>query len=327
MQISIVRQTPAASILLMLLLVAGAFLRFALAPYEDELIGGATALPGALVDSFQSGHPVWARILSAIILAANGVTLGKMTTALSLYPTRSTISIPLYAIVACGLFIATNSLSVALAAYFATQMLRYLCGGYVHGTDLNYAFYAALCAGTAPLFYAPDILLVVLLPIAVLMFGFSWREVVVAVVGLLLPLATTCYIGWLCGEALLAPAIGLFDAVATSADYTPWGSESVVALAMMGLLLFGALCGIATFFGDKRSVGVRPRTILAFHIVLLITACAAFALPSATTGLFTTLALPISVLFPVMLLRVRNEVSNLMVLLLVVLMIVHFFIA
>ncbi len=327
MQLSLTRQTPAASILLMLLLVAAAFTRFAIAPYGDELIAGGAALPGVWVDAFQSKYPAWGVVFSALMVAAVATSLGRITSALGLYHVRTTISIPLYAVVACGIFIASDSLAVALSAYFAGQMLRYLYGGYVRGTDLNCAFYAGLCAALAPLFYAPTLPFVVLIPIAIVMFGLSMREIVVMLVGLILPIATICYVSWLCGADFAAPAVGLFEATLSPNGYTPWGSESVVALTMMGLLLFLVVCGIAAFVGDTRSVAMRPRTILVFNIIVFIVACTSFMLPSATTGLMMLVALPMAVLMPVALLRLRDGVSNLIVTVLILLMIIHFFIA
>lgn len=327
MQVSLSRQTPAASIFLMLLLVTAAFVRFAVAPYSDELIVGGAALPGLWVDAFQSRFPVWGTLISAVIVAVISITLGRLTSAFGLYQARTTISIPLYVVVACGIFIASDSLAVTLSAYFAMLMVRYLCGGYVRGTDLNYAFYAGICAALAPMFYAPAVSLVLLLPVAILMFGLSWREIVVMIAGLAIPLVVICYGNWFCGGTFSAPAIDLYDAVIRSNDYTLWGSESVVALAMMGFSLFVVFCGILSFAGDKRSVGVRPRTILAFHIVTFVVACATFALPSATAGVLMLVALPASVLMPEVLVRLRDGMSNLIIIFLVLLMILHIFIA
>ena len=327
MQVSIIRQTPAASILLTLLLVAATFTRFALAPYGDELFSAGVATLGAWVDAFQSAYPVWGWILSALIVVICSVSVGKMTSALSLYQPRTTISIPLYAIIACGIFIATDSLAVAVASFCSVQMMRYLCGGYVRGTDLNYAFYAGLCAGAAALFYAPMVSFALLLPVAIMMFGFSWREVVVMVVGSLLPLAATCYVGWLWGGEFWAPAVALCDVITASSGYIPWASESVVALTMMGLVIFGALCGIVTLFSDKRSVAMRPRVIVTFHVVALVVALASFALPSATTGLFMMVALPAAVLIPIGLIHAKDLLSNLLVVTLFLLAILHLFLA
>lgn len=326
MQISIIRQTPAVSILLMLLLVAAAFTRVAMAPYGDELIAGEIPNIGAWVDSFQSAYPIWGWILSAVVMIMNGVAIGKLTTALGLYHIRTTVSIPLYAIISCGIFIASDSLVVALATYFTVQMFRYLCGGYVRGTDFNYAFYAGLCAGLAPLLYAPTTLLVILLPIAILMFGFSWREVVVMTIGLIFPLGATSYIDWLMGGEFSATAIGLLNALVYPCDYTPWASESVVALTMMGLAAFATICSIAAFVGEKRSVSVRPRTIITFCIILLIVAGSLFLLPSATAGLFAIVAIPISILIPIFLMRLSDDASSLVILALILLVILHCFI-
>ena len=327
MQLSIIRQTPAVSILLTLLLVSVAFVRFALAPYGDELVAGQIVVPGAWVDGFQSSYPVWGWILSAVLFLMNAIAIGKVTTSLNLYPARTTISIPLFIITACGIFISADSLSVGAAIYCTIQMLRHFGTCYIKGTHLKFALFAGLYAGLAPLFYAPTVAFVVLLPLAIVLFGFSWREIIVMITGLLLPLATTSYIDWLLGGEFLNTSTALWSAITTPTGYTPWASESVVALTMMGLMLFIALCGITTFVGEKRSVAVRPRTIFLFLIVTLLVACAAFALPSATAGLYAMVAIPISTLAPLMLLKLRDEISNLVILILVILLILHSFVA
>lgn len=311
----------------MLLIVATTFIRFALAPYGDELISSGMATLGAKVDAFQSAYPVWGWILSALVVLINSVSVGKMATALNLYQPRTTISIPLFVMIATGIFIATDSLAVSLASLFSVQMMRYLCGGYVRGTDLNYAFYAGLCAGVAALFYAPISTFIILLPIAIMMFGFSWREVVVMTVGVVFPLMATCYLGWLVGSEFWTPATTLLEALTTRSGYTPWESDSVVALTMIGLVLFGVICGIVALFGDKRSVAMRPRTIIAFNVVALAVALITFALPSATVGIFTMVALPAAILIPVGLIHARDFVSNLLVITLLLLTLLHLFVA
>ena len=327
MQLSIVRQTPVASILLMLLLVSVAFVRFATAPYGDELVVGGLATFGEWVDSFQSASPIWGWVLSAVVVMLSSVMVGRMATSFGLYRTRTTISIPLYAVVACGIFISTNSLATALAAYSVVLLMRYLCGGSMRGADLNFAFYAGVCAGVATMLYAPSVLFVLLLPVAIVMFGLAWREVVVMFAGLLLPVAANCYIGWLCGADFLAPVEVLFESIALSSGYLPWRSESVVALLMMGLLSFAVVCGVATFVGDTRSVAIRPRTIFVFNIVALALAIAAFAMPSATVGVYMLVAAPAALLIPFLLLHLRDRVADLIIILFLILMVVHFFIA
>ena len=327
MQVSIIRQTPAASILLTLLIVVATFVRFALAPYGDELISSGVATLGAKVDAFQSTYPVWGWIFSAVIVLLNSFSVGRTASALVLCQPRTTRSIPPSAFVACGIFLATDSLAVSLASLFSVQMMRYLCGGYVRGTYLNYAFYAGLCAGVAALFYAPMLTFIALLPVAIMMFGFSWREVVVMVVGAIFPLTATCYLNWLWGGEFLAPATTLLDALATNSGYSPWGSDSVVALAEIGLILFAVICGIVALFGDKRSVAMRPRTIIMFNLLVLVVALATFALPSATVGVFMMVALPAAILIPVGLIHARDIFSNLLITTLLLLTILHLFVA
>ena len=119
---------------------------------------------------------------------------------------------------------------------------------------------------------------------------------------------------------------GQMDVYRTASGYTLGGSDSVVALAAVGVYSFVMLCSAAMFLADKHSVGVKPRGILMFNIVSFVLACAAFLLPSATVGLFAFAALPAAVIMPIMFLRMRETLSLALYSLIVLVFFLHLFV-
>lgn len=327
MRYSVVRQTPLSSLLTLVIVATVAFVRFARAPFGDEMLVGAEApILGTLVDSWQSAHPIAAIVLSAILAVFTGVVVGRMTILFSLYPMHCFFSIPLYGFVACGVFISTTSLSVALGAYLAALALRYLSGAYVRGMDMSKLMYAGVCVGLVPMLYAPAVYVLPLTVIAVMMFGFSLREILVLFAGILLGPLAICYLTWVLGGEFVAPVDMFVDALTCQSGYTLGGSDSVVALAAVGIYSFVMLCSAAMFLADKHSVGVKPRGILMFNIVSFVLACAAFLLPSATVGLFAFAALPAAVIMPIMFLRMRETLSLALYSLIVLVFFLHLFV-
>lgn len=327
MRYSVVRQTPVSALVTLVTVVAVAFVRFANAPFGDEmLLSPAAPVLGAYVDAWQSAHPVWGIVLSALLTVLTGVVVGRMTILFSLYPTHCFFSIPLYGFVACGIFIAADTLAVAVAAYLAALGVRYVCGAYVRGMDLSKLLYAGVCIGLVPLFYVPASFVAVMALAAIAMFGFSLREIVVLLFGLLLGPAVVCYVTWFAGGDFTAPLVSLWEALAADSGYSLLGSDSVVALAAAGLLAFVMVCSTAMFLADKHSVGVKPRGILVYNMAAFIAACASFLLPSASVGLFAFAAIPAAIIMPIMFMRVHESLSLALYISMVLVFFLHLFV-
>lgn len=327
MRYSVVRQTPLSALITLVVVVAVAFVRFAYAPFDDEMLLSPSApVLGAYVDAWQSAHPVWGIVLSALLTLFTGVVVGRMAILFSLYPTHCFFSIPLYGFVACGIFIAADSLAVAIAAYLAALGLRYLCGAYVRVMDLSKLLYAGICVGLVPFFHAQASFVVVMAVAAIAMFGFSLREVVVLLFGMLFVPATICYVTWFAGGDFTAPLVSLWEALVGDSGYSLLGSDSVVALAIAGLLAFVIVCSTVMFLADKHSVGVKSRGILIYDMLGFVAVCASFLLPSASVGLFAFAAIPAAIIMPVMFLRVHESVSLAIYISIILVFFLHLFV-
>ncbi|MBP3482742.1 MAG: hypothetical protein J6K28_05040 [Alistipes sp.] len=323
---SVVRQTPVATLLTLIAVTAAAFTRFSLGLFDDECIGGTAAPLAVFVDAWQASHRELGTVFSAILTVFTGMIVGRMGAKFGIYSTHCIFSVALYGFAACGIFISENSLSAAIAAMFAAAAMRHLCGGYLRGQNLTAMLYAGLYTGIVPMFCAAGVIYVITTSIAVFMFALSVREIITLFAGIAFIPLTVCYVTWMLGGDFLAPLHGLLDALIVPSGYTVWGSDSFAALVMVGLLSFVLFCSVALFFGNRYAVATKSRRILIYIIITCILSVCMLLLPSATVATFTLIAVPASLIMPVMFLKIDDAAALLLYLIIVAAFVLHLFV-
>jgi len=326
MNYSVVRQAPVTALLTLAAVTAVAFVRFSLSPFNDEFITGAPAPLAIFVDRWQAAHPSWGIALSALIAILTGMTVGLMGAKFGLYPTQCIFSVPLYGLAACGIFISENSLSAAIASFFAASALRHLCGGYFRGQNLTAMLYAGLCTGAIPMFCGAGTIYVPATVIAMYLFALSVREIIVLSGGILFVPLTVCYVSWAFGGDFLAPLQRLADALIVPSGYTVWGSDAVAALVMIGTFAFAVFCSIALFPSNKYSIATKSRSILVYIIILCILSCAIFLLPSVDVAFFALAAIPAALVMPMIFLKAGDSAALMLYILIISAFAAHLFI-
>lgn len=163
------------------------------APETMPLLGGALA-------RFQAAYPVWARLAAGFMILFTGMCTGRIAIRYNLYGVSTCLPIPLYAVVACGIVSGGNYLTAFAASMLLALAAKNYCRSYCNGYGFDAIFRASLYLGLLPLVYAPATPLVLILPLAILLFRRTFREVVAAAAGLILPVLTACYVSWGAGE-------------------------------------------------------------------------------------------------------------------------------
>lgn len=192
----------------------------ALAGHAAETVGtgrnaaGALAVssPGELLAQFQEAHPVWARWIAGLLMLFTGMSVGRLTVRYNLYSVGTCLAIPLYGAIACGLAVGSDYLTAFAASALLALATKNFCRSYCNGFGFDAIFRASLYIGLLPLVATAAAPLLVLLPLAVMLFRRTLREVTVAVAGLLLPVLTLCYVNWGAGGGFLAPVAELGSA-------------------------------------------------------------------------------------------------------------------
>lgn len=149
--------------------------------------------------------------------------------------------------------------------------------------------------------------LLVLLPLAVMLFRRTLREVTVAVAGLLLPVLTLCYVNWGAGGGFLAPVAELGSAFVAGMPLSLFLSTPVQSLVLLGAVFILDLMALLFFLSDIHALGTKPRLIFIFNISVLLLTAAVLCGPAATPGTVALAAVPSAVLLPFMFVRIHRQ--------------------
>ena len=288
----------------------------ALAGHAAETVGtgrnaaGALAVssPGELLAQFQEAHPVWARWIAGLLMLFTGMSVGRLTVRYNLYSVGTCLAIPLYGAIACGLAVGGDYLTAFAASALLALATKNFCRSYCNGFGFDAIFRASLYIGLLPLVATAAAPLLVLLPLAVMLFRRKLREVTVAVAGLLLVL-TLCYVNWGAGGGFLAPVAELGSAFVAGMPLSLFLSTPVQSLVLLGAVFILALMALLFFLSDIHALGTKPRLIFIFNISVLLLTAAVLCGPAATPGTVALAAVPSAVLLPFMFVRIHRAIA------------------
>ena len=254
-------------------------------PVSDTSGAVRDALPllGGQLARFQAAYPVWSKFAAGFI--------------------------PLYAIVACGIATGGNYLAGFAASMLLALATKNYCRAFCNGYGFDAIFRASLYLGLMPLVYAPGLPMLLLLPLAVLLFRRTLREVAVATAGLLLPVFTACYVSWGTGAEFTAPLIKLGQSAIEGMPLHLFLDIPLPALVMEGGIVLLDLTALFFFLADIYAAGTKPRFILFYNIGILILPLAVLCSPAATPEAFALLAVPSAILIPVFFVRIHRGIA------------------
>ena len=212
------------------------------APETMPLLGGA-------LTRFQAAYPVWARLAAGFMILFTGMCTGRIAIRYNLYGVSTCLPIPLYAVVACGIFSGGNYLTAFAASMLLALAAKNYCRSYCNGYGFDAIFRASLYLGLLPLVYAPATPLVLILPLAILLFKRTFREAVVAAAGLILPLLTACYVSWGMGDEFTAPVMTLADALVSGVPLWIFKGLPLPSLVMLCVIAALALTAVDVLRG------------------------------------------------------------------------------
>lgn len=277
----------------------------------------ASTLLGGLLVRFQMLWPGWARFFAGAALLIAGLQLGRLPIRYSLYTFRTCIGMPLFGVAVGIVALSPAYLAECIAALLFALASKHFCASFrTNGYGFGGSFRAAFCLGLLPLVVPGCEVLWLLIPVAMLLFRRTLRELVVAMAGLILPLLAACYLSWAAGRDISAPLIQLAEAYAR-----PFGPLLLATLPLHALvppawLLLLAILSAWSYAADFYVVSTKPRFILLFHVVMLGFCLALFLLPCGTATAAALFAIPAAILLPQLLLRIHGAVASLIYLLL-----------
>lgn len=322
MKFDIARQPLVPAILTLMVLAASAMYWVDLPPAAAETrssTDGLTILmPGALFADFQSDYPVWSRLIAGFLIFFTGMCTARVAIRFNLYSVSTCISVPLYAIIACGLGTGDDYLASFFASALLALSVKNFCLSYSNGYKFDPIFRASLYLGALIILYIQALPLLLLLPFTVLLFRRTLRETIVALTGLLLPLLLLCYANWGAGGIFTAPLVQLGRDFITGVPLHLFISLPISTLALLGAIFLLTLFAVIFFLTHIYSAGSKPRFIILYNIGVLLLTLPLGCGPAATTGSFALLAIPAAILLPVFFVRIRRSIGLVIYLLLLV---------
>ena len=268
----------------------------------------AIRFPGEWLADFEANHPGGARWIGGLLILFAGLCIGRLTARNNLYSVGTCLAIPLYGILLCGIGDGAFLSSCAAPALLALATKNY-ARSFRNGFGFDAIFRASLYLGLLPLVATAAAPLLILLPLAVMLFRRTLREVAVAVAGLLLPALTLCYVNWAAGGEFLAQVAEPGSAFIAGTPLSLFLSTPVQNLVLPGAVFLLDLTALLFFLSDIYALGTKPRLIFIFNISALLLTAAALCGPAATPATVALAAVPSAVLLPFMFVRIHRAIA------------------
>lgn len=251
MKPDIIRQPLLLAIASLLVVIAAAMTTgTVISPAPETVI--STPL-GDLIGLFQERFPRCSRIFCGSLLLLTGILCGRLAVRYGLYPVSSTLTIPLYGLVACGILLGREYLTESVTAFILLLSTQSFFACFRNGYAIGAVFRASFFLGLLPLLYAPLLPLPLLILAAAFCFRRTLREVFVSLCGVILPFLAVCYVAWGQGANPVDIPVGLWHSFVSDSGYRIFANTPPLVPAILGIVL---LSYSAPYFSDS-SVSVR----------------------------------------------------------------------
>lgn len=254
---------------------------------------------GKAINSWLDTSPYIDAAASIIFIYMTALVITRTISRNLVFPARTYVFIILYAIIGYGFFIRTQTLPITISAYLIAKGSEYLAASFRRSVSFSEMFRSGFVFGLAPLFYAPSVVYILLLFIAMPLYMRSVREAAVALAGLLLPILTYSYIMWGAGDPFMQPLVTLWETITDNGGGIPLfdlhSSAGILRASAATMAIIAIVLSLGSFAVTSHSMRTRAFRVYGFFVFFLIIAVIAIFLPGASTGDLPLIAIPTSV--------------------------------
>jgi hypothetical protein len=266
--------------------------------------------------------------MAMLLTLCCGMVEGKMLPRSGLSSNYCTLSIPLYGLLSCGLVVAPDTLATAAASLCFAVALYLLIRSLHYAGEKDSVFFASLLLGTMVLLSPPTVVLVAVIPMAILILALSLRQALLMIVGYLLPLFVASYVVWYGGSDFWTFGQSLVSAIATpqmaEIDGLPYLSFAMLAV-VAATLIWGTV--YAFIRPDKIFLLARVRHSLYFFVWAMLLSLSMLFIPACDLSICAIVAVPLAILLSAAFNLLPNNYSTIAYWLLLILFVVHLFVA
>lgn len=270
----------------------------------------ATAPLQPLLRDFMVEHTVWSAVISIVLIMATSLRLTRATIIHSLFSTGSLSTMSLSAVVILGVGMHGNILSTLIVGYLLSEAINRICFCVSPEPRIHHMFTANIAIGAMPLFDSSMLAPALIAPVIILFSNRKARELLAALVGLLLPTFALCYTEWCLGESFDSGVLQIWRGMLTPSALADVDYLSMPRLIMLGLVLFMQFCTSLVYHNDRLSLSLGSRQIwvLLQMLVVVLTVCFVL-LPSTSPASFMSIGLCISAMSPLLFYRIEGAGS------------------
>ncbi len=307
-----IRYRPLLSVILTTIVLLSAYsisLAFIPLPQSES-----PSLLGGWIDSFETQYPVWSHIFIWAGVVCISIALAQSASRFNIYGVLTPLPMELYAVLL--MIFGVMSLRILLVSVLLLLSMRLFFSSYRASNCAGMLSTAAIYMGVLPLLSPPLIVIWVgIVPIMILI-DRSIHEVIVTFVSLLIPLFTYLYIAWFNGGCFVGEFYNFVDTITAgegvleylpivyTLHQTPLIIVRLVCVALPILLYIISVFAISNIESTVRAKR-RVMVVAIYGGAMLIM----LSLPSFSFSLLPLLALPLSLIIPIFMVKVSRTVS------------------
>jgi len=269
----------------------------------------------------------FALVVMVLLYICGGIVEGKIFPRSGLNKGYCTLPIPLYGLLACGIFVAPNGIATAAASLCFALAIFMLLRSLHSAGEKNSIFFASMLLGAMVLLEPACVVLVGVLPLALFILALSVRQIVLMVVGYLLPTLAASYLLWYKGDDFLQFWHNLSEALVMP-QMDSMTEVPILAIVMMAAVAVVLIYGMiyAAISRDKMFLLTRTRHSLYLFVLLLFLTLSMLLIPSCDLSIFAIIAVPTAVLLSFVLGLLPNNQSTIAYWLLLFIFVLHLFV-
>ncbi len=242
----------------------------------------------SLVENATFGIAFIQKSITIILYMFSVLTLSRSTLRTRIYPTDTMAAMALCAIMMLPMVIGEYALREAVITLFMSMALgnMFFCVG--PRRSPNRLFAAMLSAGLLATVEAPLVVVPIAMGIALIASRKRFRETLIVIVGMLLPLFACFYIAWLSGDGFAASALAWWRSAVTPITHHFIDSMSIPRLCFLAYALFLLVVSSLMHYEQRDTNTATSRGAWrSLHLIFFIVVLALLCMPSASDSLLT----------------------------------------
>lgn len=249
---------------------------------------------------FASGLYIFLTLVCAVWLA-------RIASRNMVFVVRSFQPITFFAIVSCGLYMVYADPGIMLCVVLYITGSYYLIDSFRRQMCFSRLFNAGLALGAMPLIWPQSVVLWIALPVGLGLFRRNWREGVVGLAALLIPIASFCYIDWFTGGRFLSLPRFIVGQMTYDWGYLPLEMD-ISRMVLVSLLVLIFFLSVGAYMGMAHSMRTRASRINVYFILMTVASVSLLILPCRNHAAWPFIAANIAMVAPIYFVKKRGVI-------------------